>query len=93
MGLPCSTFWHYYGVDMGGDRRKEQETLHKIVGFMTDTELLKEWKNTTWIHTNTENCYSMCHQLKSSAFCPRCTFVDFVLFWGGGREFFPYTTI
>ena len=26
------------------------------------------------------NCYSMCQQLKSSAFCPSCTFVDFVLF-------------
>ena len=37
---------------------------------------------TTWINTNTRNYYSMCHQLKSPAICPRCTFADFVLFFG-----------
>jgi len=35
------------GYGGGGDRRKPQETLVQIVGFMTDTELLKAWINTT----------------------------------------------
>ena len=48
MRLLCSTFWHYSGLDMGGRAQtKPQETLVKIVGFMTDIELLKAWINTT----------------------------------------------
>jgi hypothetical protein len=49
MRLPCSNFWQCSSVDMvgGGDKGKPQDTLVKIVGFMTDVELLKASINTT----------------------------------------------